>query len=71
VVKHGTRVEVRNRFDGSWSAGFLIEDAVPDDTGRVRTVTVTRASDGMVLPQPFPVSEVRRERHRGRSTWWY
>jgi hypothetical protein len=45
----GTRVEVRNRFDGSWAPGF--ELAEPNDD---RGWHVRRLSDGSVLPSPFP-----------------
>ena len=59
----GTRVEVRNRFDGSWARGFVV--ASVDDDGRYR---ITRRSDGDVLPTTFDRDDVRRERRR--ETWW-
>lgn len=59
----GTRVEVRNRFDGSWAPGFELAELVDDQVWQVR-----RLSDGIVLPRPFPHEEVRRERRR--QTWW-
>lgn len=59
----GTRVEVRNRFDGSWSRGF--EVASVDEDGRYR---IRRRSDGDLLPTPFERDDVRRERKR--QTWW-
>ena len=70
-MKPGTRVEVRSRFDGSWSTGFALEEEGTDDEGRVTWRTVRRISDGVVLPQRFHPLDVRRERHRGRETWWY
>lgn len=71
VVKLGTRVEVRNRFDGAWSTGFVLEEEQVDDNGRARWRKVRRASDGMVLPEEFAALDVRKERTRGNSTWWY
>jgi hypothetical protein len=59
----GTRVEVRNRFDGSWSRGFVVDGAEED--GRYR---ITRRSDGELLPTAFDREDVRRERRR--QTWW-
>ena len=59
----GTRVEVRNRFDGSWGRGFVV--AGTDEDGRYR---ITRQSDGHLLPTAFDREDVRRE--RSRQTWW-
>jgi hypothetical protein len=59
----GTRVEVRNRFDGSWAQGFVVASA--DDDGGYR---LTRVSDGAALPATFEPADVRRERKR--QTWW-
>ena len=61
-LHEGSRVEVRSRFDGSWSGGFEISEVV-DDGYRVR-----RLSDGSVLPSVLHDHEVRRERRR--ETWW-
>lgn len=58
----GTRVEVRNGFDGTWSRGFTVSG---DDGGRYR---IRRRTDGAELPGTFDVVDVRRE--RTRSTWW-
>ena len=55
----GTRVEVRNRFDGSWAAGFELAEPIDGRGWHVR-----RLSDGSVLPSPFPHEEVRPERTR-------
>lgn len=47
----GDRVDVQNRFDGSWSGGFEIAEvlgAPPYWTYRIR-----RLSDGDVLPRVF------------------
>jgi hypothetical protein len=59
----GTKVDVRNRFDGSWAPGFVVTGV--DDEGRYR---ITRQSDGDVLPSTFDRDDVRRERRR--QTWW-
>ncbi len=49
----GQSVEVRTRFDGSWSEGFRIAYST-NDGYRVR-----RASDDMELPDVFPPDQVR------------
>jgi hypothetical protein len=63
LLRPGTRVEVRNRFDGSWARGFVV--AATDEDGRYR---ITRQSDGDLLPTAFDREDVRRE--RSRQTWW-
>ena len=60
----GMRVDVRNRFVGSWSHGFEVAERV-ENGYRVR-----RLSDNTVLPDVFPVDEVRSER-RKQGLWWY
>ena len=49
----GQKVEVRSRFDGSWTDGFRITDST-NDGYRVR-----RTSDDAVLPVTFQAAEVR------------
>ena len=64
-MEPGTRVEVRDRFRGSWSRGFELVE--PDGEGyRVR-----RVSDGSVLPAVFDADDVRVERRRRQGLWWY
>ena len=58
----GTKVDVRNTLDGSWTHGFEIVEVVGDGY-RVR-----RSSDQRVLPRPLSTADVRRE-HRS-SMWW-
>ncbi len=60
-LRAGTRVEVRDRFDGSWTGGFTIEEV--GETG----VRLRRRSDGEVLPGEFRHDVVRREH---KSMWW-
>jgi hypothetical protein len=55
-LEHGARVEVRQRFDGKWSKGFVVESA--NDEG----YTVRRELDGVVLPERFPPDDVRHEK---------
>ena len=64
VLEDGMRVEVRDRFKGSWTRGFEIESS-DGDKFRVR-----RLSDGAVLPVPFSVDELRAERKK-QGLWWY
>jgi hypothetical protein len=56
LFQHGTRVEVRSRFDGKWARGFTVEHASRDG------YTVRRESDQILLPERFPTDEVRVER---------
>jgi hypothetical protein len=64
VLEPGMRVEVRDRFKGSWARGFEIESA-DGDKFRVR-----RLSDGTVLPVAFAGGDLRLER-RKQGLWWY
>lgn len=60
-LEPGTRVEVQDRFTGSWASGFSVDEA--SGLGyRLR-----RHSDKRLLPGRFPPEQVRRER---RSLWW-
>jgi hypothetical protein len=60
----GTKVDVRNRYQGTWVRGFEVADVT--DTGyRIR-----RLSDGSVLPELFSRNDVRRERKR-QGFWWH
>jgi hypothetical protein len=63
VLAEGTRVEVRDRFEGGWTRGFAIAEVV-DGGYRVR-----RSSDDQLLPSVFATGDVRRESRRGQ--WWY
>lgn len=69
-VRVGAKVEVRNRFDGRWSHGFVVTEVVPtdDDPDGPPGVRVARRSDGSPIPTVFTASEVREERRR--QTWW-
>lgn len=60
----GERVEVQNRFDGSWSTGFEIAEVLgPQPRPHYR---IRRLSDGAVLPRLFGDAEVGSLRG---STW--
>ena len=63
-LSHGTRVDVRSRFVGSWARGFEIDEPV-DGGYRIR-----RVSDGSVLPDVLTDDEVRPE-VRKQGLWWY
>ena len=64
VLGRGTPVDVRSRFVGAWTRGFVIEDVVAGG------YTIRRVSDDSVLPDVFSVEEIRPER-RKQSMWWY
>ena len=50
-------IEVRNRFDGSWSHGFEIVEHVAGDRTEPR-FRLRRLSDGHVLPALFSADDV-------------
>lgn len=52
-LRPGAPVEVRNRYVGSWSAGFAVDHAEPDG------YVIRRVSDGQSLPATFRPEEVR------------
>ena len=60
----GTKVDVRNRFQGTWVRGFEIAEFT-DEGYRIR-----RMSDGSVLGELFSRDDVRRERSR-QGFWWH
>jgi hypothetical protein len=60
----GTKVDVRNRYQGTWVRGFEVAD-VADHGYRIR-----RLSDGSVLGELFSRNDVRRERKR-QGFWWH
>jgi hypothetical protein len=64
LLPEGTPVDVRNRFVGSWSHGFVIAERVQ---GGYR---IRRLSDDSILPDVFPSEDVRSER-RKQGLWWY
>jgi hypothetical protein len=64
LLDEGTRVDVRDRFQGRWTHGFVVAEATPD------AYRLRRLSDDSVLPGHFAHDSVRRERRR-RGTWWY
>lgn len=61
-LEPGTRVEVRDGFEGLWHKGYVVESV--GDEGYV----VRRTRDGSLLPRPLPREAVRRERRN--SMWW-
>lgn len=51
----GTRVQVRNQFDGAWSRGFEVHGS------RQGGYLLRRLSDQRVLPATFAAPDLRRE----------
>jgi hypothetical protein len=66
LMRPGTRVEVRSRFESHWARGF--EVASRDDSNNPPVYQVRRRSDGSILPVTFSEDDLREERRR--STWW-
>ncbi len=62
-MKPGSRVEVRSRFDQSWSRGFEIAAVVEGG------YEIKRLSDGEILPTTFDDDDVRKE-HKKQGLWW-
>jgi len=60
----GTKVDVRNRYQGTWVRGFEVAETT-DGGYRIR-----RLSDGSVLGETFSRDDVRRERRR-QGFWWH
>jgi hypothetical protein len=59
----GTRVQVRNRFDGGWSSSpFEVAEALePPTPTQMLRYRVRRLSDGVVLPADFAGEELRSD----------
>jgi hypothetical protein len=65
VLPAGARVEVRNRFDGSWSTGFEVAEALPPPEGDTPAAyRVRRVADHSVLNATFRPDDLRREPQR-------
>ena len=65
-MKIGAKVEVRNRFEASWSRGFEVAEIIEAQLGL--EYKIKRRSDGSLLPSLFPEEDLREERRR--QTWW-
>ena len=63
-IAPGTKVDVRNRYQGTWVRGFEVAEAA-DGGYRIR-----RLSAGSVLGELFSRDDVRRERRR-QGFWWH
>lgn len=61
-LRAGIPVEVQNRFDGTWSRGFAIEELVGDGSDAPPACRIRRISDGVVLPAVVPRDRVRPQR---------
>lgn len=57
-LAYGEHVEVKQRLDGRWTRGFVVERSGADG------YVVRRSHDGYVLPETFGHDEVRHERRR-------
>ena len=64
ILEPGTMVDVCVSFDGSWSRGFEVAEALEDG------YLLRRLSDGSQLPGIFPAEDIRRAR-RKQGLWWY
>ncbi len=62
VLEPGTRVEVRDGFEGLWHKGYVVDALEPDG------YVIRRTSDDTLLPRRLPREADRRERRN--SMWW-
>ena len=60
----GTRGDVRNRYQGTWTRGFEVAEFT-EGSYRIR-----RLSDGSILNELFSRDDVRRQRNR-QGFWWH
>ena len=60
----GTKVDVRNRYQGTWVRGFEVAEFT-EGGYRIR-----RLSDGSILSDLFSRDDVRRQRSR-QGFWWH
>jgi hypothetical protein len=70
-IQPGSSVDVRSRFDGSWSRGFAVAEVVGGGDGPGEAVPryrLRRQSDGALLPRLFAPNEVTLTQ-RNRSGW--
>jgi hypothetical protein len=58
---NGARVQVRNRFDGSWASGFEVERQGESGDDLRASYLLRRISDGSVLPIAFDEGEISPE----------
>ena len=68
MVRPGTRVEVRSRFESKWTRGFEVAAQAASDGRGEPMYNVRRRSDGSILPVTFAETDLREENRR--STWW-
>ncbi len=54
----GTKVYVRDRYQGQWSGGFDVAEVCADG------YHIRRISDGQIFPDVFPFDDVRVERRK-------
>jgi hypothetical protein len=60
----GTAVDLRNRYQGTWTRGFEVVEFTGEGY-RIR-----RLSDGSILGDLFSRDDVRRQRSR-QGFWWH
>jgi len=58
-LRVGAPVEVQNRFDGTWSGGFALEELVAAGFEEPSACRIRRISDSVVLPAVLPRTRVR------------
>ena len=66
-MQTGDPVEVKTRFQGSWSCGFTVAAVRGVDHSRF---VLRRNSDGVVLPETFSDDDVRPATRRLDTLRW-
>jgi hypothetical protein len=61
ALPEGAPVRVRNRFDGSWVSGFVVDHHDRSAEARVGGYVLRRLSDGSTLPVAFYDHELAPE----------
>ncbi len=61
-LKVGDKVEIKNKFDGDWSGGYVISKIDGDH------YYVTRSSEEVEIPYYFTQDHIRKSKKR--SMWW-
>ncbi len=65
--KVGDKVEIKNKFDGDWSSGYIISTITTSQTGET-LFFVKRASEDIEISQHFFLDHIRKSKKK--NMWW-
>jgi hypothetical protein len=66
-LKIGDKVEIKNKFDGDWSRGYIISRVDTSSTGD-EIFYVKRAAEIHEIPQHFTSDHIRKAKKK--NMWW-